>query len=452
MPGQASECKESPLIKEMSFHDLSDAHDNHEKKSNDLAVVSCGTSFSSASTIATPDGDQHPNTSWPISVHPLEPNWSTPKIFSCNAERNRAVEVNRRAAGPQDLRFPDLFRHGIHFNPDPSERDIYRTALVSGIPVTATMNALLSQVRGGLVVSANLLDTVNITGSQTALIAFRHEHEASAFEDHARNWPIFFGNKSTRVELVRTPTWPIALNLRKAIDVHQHTRCLEVRKFPRQITPEALRSDLRSYESMKANAIEYMKMRSDGVLELQFSSIYQAGRAFGVLTCFRAYRQCSTTFAPDPCAQTSRALADDRKYGVQMPLKNAFETDQTEHIVMGSGIGPTATGKLIGTHCDDGQDELFPVATRGRGFRSAFWVLPKWTLKSVTSLLVAHSAQLVQVCDEPMHLHLKAKLWSFRSYQSSRPSPCQLCQKYVQSTNAWLPGLAIQWDIFSICL
>lgn len=268
----------------------------------EVALPSLNTSFDSSSTIAVPTDDSYLESPSP-EVRPKDPKWSSPQIFSSLAERGRAIDVNRHNAGPKDLRFPDLFRHGIRFSPDPSDRDLYRTILVSDLALNTTLTALLNKVRGGLVVSAMLLDTATITGNKTALIVFHHEHEAMTCEENAKLHPVEFDGRTARVELVPTPTWPEPINLRKAINDHHHTRCLKVHKFPRRINPTMLRRDLRICDAVAANAIEHMAMRADDVLELRFSSIRYAGQAFGILTTYRDYRQCVPHFVPDPCAQ-----------------------------------------------------------------------------------------------------------------------------------------------------
>ena len=307
-------------------------------------------------------------------LYATNPNLSSTVIFSSQAERQRAVELNRYTAGPHDLRFPDLFRHGIRFGPEPSQRDIYRTILVSNIPADVDITALLDQVRGGIVINASLLDTVSITGSKTALIVFVHEHEALAVEEHASVHRITFGSRLARVKIVNTPTWPTAMHLRKAIEDHHHTRCLEVHDFPRSVSRAALRRDLRMCEAVTCDAIEYMEIRSDGVLEIRFLSTCQAGRAFGIFTSFRRYRQCSTYFTPDPCARPPQVMNNDKKCEGEIQLKDGSDTDRHEEAVIGLIVDSTVTeevGRLIVTDCDDGICQHSRPMPRGRGFHSA---------------------------------------------------------------------------------
>lgn len=323
-------------------------HGNLSEVAYEVALPSPNTSFDSSSTTAVPVDECYLESPTPELFHPKDPKWSSPQIFSSLAERDRAIDFNRHNAGPKDLRFPDLFRHGIRFSPDPSDRDLYRTILVSDLGLNITTAALLDKVRGGLVVSAMLLDTATITGNKTALIFFHHEHEAMACEENAKLHPIAFDGQTARVELVPTPTWPEPIILRKAINDHHHTRCLEVHKFPRRINPTMLRRDLRICSAIASNGIEHMAMRADDILELRFSSIQYAGQAFGILTTYRDYRQCVPHFVPDPCAQP-----------LQLPLNNkAIELEKYPGNLLKLELKQHGNGSF--------EDEAAPIDQSGR--------------------------------------------------------------------------------------
>ncbi|KAI9872165.1 MAG: hypothetical protein M1830_002005, partial [Pleopsidium flavum] len=234
------------------------------------------------------------------------------EIFATRTERENAITINRRVAGPKDLAFPDLFRYGIRYNPHPTEQNVYRTVTIEGLPATITLEALLKKVRGGDVVSSKLCDTFSITGFHTALITFLRESAASDYEDFAALHPICFGGQVAKVSMLSTPTWPMTIPLKTAIFDHHHTRCLEVRNFPRQTNSLALRRDLRICSSMECDMIETLTMRHDGILEIRFSSVGAAGQAFGILTSYRAYRQCNVAFSPDPCALPLKTMLEQR--------------------------------------------------------------------------------------------------------------------------------------------
>lgn len=237
-----------------------------------------------------------------VDISLIEPQWSISKTFDSSQERESAVSFNRRIGGPNELRYPDLFKYGIHYSPSDSERDVYRTVVVSNISPDINLGTLLQHVRGGMVIDAKLLDTVKITGKKSALITFLHEHAAMSFEDYAEENPVVINGVLACVRVVSTPTWPIRIPLRKAIMDHHHTRCLMVYNYPWHISSQKLRNDLTVLE-MNTDRLTYMEKRKDGVLELQFSSVDWAGHAFGMLGSYRAYSGCTACFAQDPCAR-----------------------------------------------------------------------------------------------------------------------------------------------------
>ncbi|KAL9627211.1 MAG: hypothetical protein Q9204_006731 [Flavoplaca sp. TL-2023a] len=244
-----------------------------------------------------------PNLRTPVLTHAAKfmPKWPTGSFAVSAAEREAAIFVHQRNVSNQENRFPDVFKYGIRFRPDPMETDLYRTLVVTGLPFKVTMSALLQQIQGAAVVDAKLLDTASIDGHSTALITFVHECNAKAIEQKARETPWEFFGKPVVVTLLPTPTWPMPGNLRKAIVDHRHTRCLEVHDFPRAIKPAELEYDLRIHRGMTSNRIEAKTMRLDGVLELRFNSVNYAGQAYGTLTTSKRYKQCQVKRVADPC-------------------------------------------------------------------------------------------------------------------------------------------------------
>ncbi|KAL8748727.1 MAG: hypothetical protein Q9184_007121 [Pyrenodesmia sp. 2 TL-2023] len=257
------------------------------------------------------------------------PKWPTKALAVSTTEREGAIFVHQRAAGYQEYQFPDLFRYGTRFRPEPSERDVYRTVLVDNLPADLRLFTLLLHVKGGLVLDAKLLNTVSINSKLSAMITFFHEYEAKAFVHGTCSQPLVFDAIQARVTLLPTPTYPISKMLRAAIVEHGHTRCLEIQNFPKGIKPAELERDLRICETMTTHRIESKRMRSDGVLELRFSSISYAGRAYGLLTTRIRYRQCTVRFSPDPCAQPWEEVPVEpvalRKQAIS--LKNGSKTE-----------------------------------------------------------------------------------------------------------------------------
>ncbi len=273
-----------------------------------------------------------------------------------------------------DLQFPDLFRYGICFKPNRGERDVYRTILISGIPSDTTMTALLDHVRGGMIIEAKILNTENITRRKTAWIIFQREAAAMAFEEYAGKHPITFKGNAVHVTILATPTWPIPVMLQKAIKNHQHTRCLEIHKFPRYISPTVLRRNLRICSVLAWDAIEHMSLRADGVLELRFSSVRYAGQAYGILTTHSGYRHLVTQFVPDPCAQPSQMAANGKATDLRKKFKEPIDLDSAQYkgdILENEPAAIDQSGRLEKIQCDDIDHQYAPAMTmRGRGLQS----------------------------------------------------------------------------------
>ena len=304
----------------------------------DIALPSLNSSFdSSAITVAPSDRNLTDNP----RIKPYytkEAAWIGSDIFASTFERERAIRNHQQRTGSQDLRFPDFFRYGLHFDLDRARHNVYRTVLVSGLPSTVTMTSLLEHVRGGLVIEAKLLNTESITGHKTAWIVFQREATARAFVNYAKQATITFKGKAVTVTILQTPTWPISLMLQNSISNFKHTRCLEVHKFPHElISPPALRRELRICHALAWDAIEHVAKRDDGVVELRFSSIKYAGQAFGILTKHSKFRRCMTRFVSDPCAQPLPFTVDQiGKF--DRSAWDGFANQDTSRIVRGPGF------------------------------------------------------------------------------------------------------------------
>ena len=280
------------------------------------------------------------------------------------------------------MSYPGFFKYGIHYVPKVNEVDLYRTIIISGLPLSVTMEAVLDKVRGGIVIDAKLLDTIKITGSNTALVTFLYGRSALAYEDHVKQHPIAFGNAFAQVAVVPTPTWPLPVSLRSAIEELGHTRCFEVRNFPRSIFLSAVRQELRSSPVMKSDSLESMKLVGDGVLEMRFSSIRAAAYSSVLFRKTLRYRGCTVKTIPDPCAQSLETLLEPTA------TCNAFEKDSAEAFY--TADAGTRTNEDFGrlTKVDWNFES---VHRRGRGFADQASsttnerILPQETVASITS-------------------------------------------------------------------
>lgn len=298
-----------------------------EIKENDIVWESVGRSFAPTDLSKEHDGmslEKSAEESSTISVKGAQvspspgdtlflPSWPRKPSMISSHERERAIKIHKREASSQEHQFPDLFRYGVRFRPAPEESDMYRTVIVDHLPPKLSISSLLEHVRGGAVLEAQLHNTATISGHSSAMIIFVHEHGARNFESRARQLPLRFAGVEARVTLLPTPTWPMSPSLRTAIMNHGHTRCLEIRGMPSGISPSDLKQDMRMCHVLAPNTrhITSMVKRPDGVVEVQFTSINYAGRAFGLLGNCRRYRQCQITRSMDPCSRPWEDLPEE---------------------------------------------------------------------------------------------------------------------------------------------
>ncbi|KAL8646033.1 MAG: hypothetical protein Q9210_006367 [Variospora velana] len=361
-------------------------HPKLENAKGGLKQSSCKTPSAGVSTSlsdGTPDPVQERTTLF-------TPKWSVKPFAMSPIERENAIYVQKQSAGVAEYLFPDFFRYGIRFRPDPMETDIYRTVLVDNLPAGLTVFALLQFVKSGAIENVKSVDTTNITGHLSALITFIHEKGARAFDQQARRTPLVFAGVTARVTLLPTPTYPMTKKLQIAITKHAHTRCLEVKNFPRGVAPAELERDLRVCQAMTTHRIVSKKMRSDGVLELGFASVNYAGLAYAVLKTWRRYQGCRVVFVADPCAgeapgrvpPAAAAVVGAEVEATPISLKATAAEEKDYHFdheveppaydLIDLGADEDSTGRL--NHRDDDDEESAKssgVIRRGRGFSGA---------------------------------------------------------------------------------
>ena len=233
------------------------------------------------------------------------------RLWDSRQELDDAIRYYKQYAGSARNTMPKFFQHGLQFNPLPGSRNVFRTLVISNLSQSATMTKVLDKVRGGVVVDAKLLDTFSITGGKTALVTFLHEQVAKALQIYFEQHPTAIDTRIAQATVLETPTWPISRVLEKALFNGNTTRCLEVSRYPRQISPRNLRRHLRICSVMTLDRVEYMNLRDDGVLALRFESVACAISAHVILTSHTAFGGCKVHFAPDPCAQPLGVLTTD---------------------------------------------------------------------------------------------------------------------------------------------
>ncbi|QSZ35362.1 hypothetical protein DSL72_008232 [Monilinia vaccinii-corymbosi] len=258
-------------------------------------------------------------------------NWTSPQ------QRDDEINTHMRASDPRDFKFPDYFRYGLIYVPKEGDRDTLRGVHIGGLPKDVDLRDVLARVRGGRIYASVLLNTMSISGSNSALVTFINQADAEAYVQYANAHPIAFDSSDSDEEhiakaivtRINTPTFPFSPGRLKAIFELNHTRILTVRNFPQHVSLRRLEADLSGRTGIRAERILEWYVDEDGTLRMEFSSIDAAGSAFGILSNMNGYRELrlELQFAKDHCEGGLEELekeAEKRKPMLpRIPLGNA---------------------------------------------------------------------------------------------------------------------------------
>jgi hypothetical protein len=272
-----------------------------------------------------------------------------------------AVEMHMRACTNRDMRFPDFFRYGIQYVPSASDSNYLRTVMVTNLPLDTELRDVLTRVKGGEVLSASLLDTGKLMGNLSARVVFRHEAAAEEYALYARDHPIRFGDgeKQAEVTLIETPTYPLNPRASARLQAHQQTRCLSLPNFPTTFSLNSLERNLSCGNGIRAEMLVEMWIDEVGTLHLQFSSVEEAGKAFGILGAWQMYRGLDVRFEQDPCAGEVEELQSPVKPRPPVFPHNWAALEKANEELRARSIG--VNGELL-----DNQRKIF-ASLEGRG-------------------------------------------------------------------------------------
>ena len=261
--------------------------------------------------------------------------------------------MKQTTAAKLDKSFPIKPKCDINYlcyKPPNDTPDVYRTVLISNLPSKIRPEEILDKVRGGLVVSIKVLDTSVITGSSTATVEFLYELAAKSFQTHASQTKLKIRGNTIRVNMIKTPSWPIPAYLRSLIISGRSTRIMLIHKYPDNVSPEKLRQDMGMNTATKVSSLLCTQMRSGGIAEMCFSSVLSAQIARDCLIAHGRYRDCPIRFAPDPCALPYPRTFSDKGNG---------KVDSIKETIEGSGKAAILTENLP---ADEKPDDLKATA------------------------------------------------------------------------------------------
>ena len=206
----------------------------------------------------------------------------------------------------EDQAFPRQ-REDLFYTPSTGNSKGQRTVLVSAIALSVNEQQLLSQVRGGILVQLQLLNTSAITKipAKSALIEFYTHDSAVAYTTFRGLHPLIFDGMRASVQLLQTATWPMPNLVRNAIELWQYSRSIGVSNLPGGVNMGVLRRDLCVTPEMKWAGLEVMASFGDNktrTLMLRFVAVKFAVSASRLLTTSYKYSGCKIRWLPDPCA------------------------------------------------------------------------------------------------------------------------------------------------------
>ncbi|CAD6444330.1 ac945097-44ba-4252-a9cb-d8cbc9275230 [Sclerotinia trifoliorum] len=209
-------------------------------------------------------------------------NIPTPAVLKCGFEFSqkavRGDNYANRGYTNRDNYYTFQQSYGVVYVPKADDRDTLRGVHIGGLPKDIGLRDVLARVRGGRIYSSVLLDTMNVSGSNSALITFMNQANAEAKPDqgnyHSSPYPYI-------------PLFPAKL---KAIFEFNRTRILTIRNFPQHISLRGLESDLAGRNALKANSLLEWYIDEEGTLRMEFVSMDEAVSAFGLLSSSRGYK------------------------------------------------------------------------------------------------------------------------------------------------------------------
>ena len=198
----------------------------------------------------------------------------------------------------QESPTPIYIIYGIRYHPPSDIGGTFHQVVITGLPLGLHSYSLLHQVRGSMIVSCQILDTLKLTGSFSALVRFVHEAGASEFVNHTAKHPMVFGNRKVTTALIKTPSYPLPDQLHRNIFFNNHTRCLKVEGFthnPMRRLQEVCQTKV---------VIESARLTPGaGALIVHFTSVQQASEAYYSLKNTSELATAKFSFLADPCAQ-----------------------------------------------------------------------------------------------------------------------------------------------------
>ncbi|KAJ5731877.1 hypothetical protein N7493_003358 [Penicillium malachiteum] len=231
-----------------------------------------------------------------------ETKWHTEgSVLGIFSSVHEVLEAFMRAGGSRRTPTSLLFEYGIRYDENVDMEHACRTVVIKGIPSKFTITQLLSEIRGGQIFSATLMNTTAMLGLESAMVTFVTAQGAKSFVNMlARGDCGLLSLMGLNARVLGSPTFPMSEDLVARITRGKLTRCLRVE---RSKVKKAVR---KLNKSAKCN-IEFtcVDRGSESYLGpecvLEFPSVKMADWAHYVLTEDPVFEFSEVRFFPDPC-------------------------------------------------------------------------------------------------------------------------------------------------------
>lgn len=236
-----------------------------------------------------------------------------PSVFDDEQEELEAVmrytnQITRRP--PSDIW---ILQYGLRFMPAAGDNNVYRTVKLELPSSAITTNQILSQIHVEIY-SILLLNTFQLTGSNTAIITFISQTDAITFLESTKSG-LRIGKHTARVLPVHTPTYPMSLEMSRRIYLDGFTRCLMVCNQRRTAKAEIQRILRKSACGSYIEGIEEGCVV--GEVYVRFHSIKMAALAFEILNRHPdfGFRVCRFRFLKSTMPTAVRTSGDEMEVG-----------------------------------------------------------------------------------------------------------------------------------------
>jgi hypothetical protein len=227
--------------------------------------------------------------------------WKFINLYQSKKEEQEAMLSSMDHCDVQDEWF---FQYGLRYIPRPNDKDAYRTVRIENLPETTTLDKVLAEIHYGDVFSADLLNTLPITGYHTARIVFLHQASAEKFCKSVKKRGLIIEGVRAHVTLEKTATYPVGMSMKQTI-WGGCTRCVALDEVPEALLEciEGVIGGTFLKNSVECYYKGYCEEQTTAKLNVyvRFHSMRAASYAFKELQRNIFLRNCILRYDLDPC-------------------------------------------------------------------------------------------------------------------------------------------------------